>query len=68
MKTLHLIKEGYTNDAASVLIEAGKQEFEEVFILGIKDGTVHTIKSKSFNRIKSLGAIEAFKMHLWNSQ
>ena len=48
-------------DAKEVLEQAILSEFESVVIVGIKNGTASTCKSKSLDTLELIGAIELAK-------
>jgi len=58
------IKKLYTKDSKEVLEICISKNYEEVLILGVKDGRIYMDKSITFSRLQTLGAIQELSMFL----
>jgi len=59
------IDRDYLADARALLEEAARMEFENVIVLGFKDGKMHIQASAHPDTLRLMGALEAAKLEMW---
>lgn len=65
MSTLTALpSKGHQNEVRERLLDAVKAEYDEVFIIGYKDGILHTTHSGYKDIERKLGAIELLKHNM----
>lgn len=66
--TIHAIpSKSEKNEVETVLKEALDERYDEVILFGFKDGLTHIKRSKIEHTLKTIGALEAAKIHLWRT-
>ncbi len=65
--TIVSVTSSLESDANEVLEEAKSQGFESVIVFGLKGDDIHYRHSRFTSRLKMLGALEAAKQAIWDS-
>lgn len=59
---------GERNSVNDVLHDAIDDNYDEVFVFGLKDGEIHIKHSRIGSTLKTMGALEAAKIGLWEER